>query len=75
MWYHYLLLAVAIIFGIWQVYVLVSGRAKFGGYTVPSVLLILCLGLAYWSWSAISTPAVPLYDSSTGMMGGRRRRR
>jgi len=61
------LLVVGSVFAIWQIYVLVSGRAKFGGYTVPIVLLVVSLGVAYYGWKSM-TPAVP-----PPMMGGRRR--
>jgi hypothetical protein len=51
------LLVVGSVFAIWQIYVLVSGRAKFGGYTVPIVLLVVSLGVAYYGWKSM-TPEI-----------------
>ena len=65
----YLLVALSSIFGLWQVYVLVSGRAKLGGYTVPIILLAVCCAGVYIGLR-IETPAVV----APPMMGGRRRR-
>ncbi len=62
----YILVGVGAVFALWQIYVLVSGRAKFGGYTVPIVLLIVSLGVAYYGWTMM-TPTVPT------MAGGRRK--
>lgn len=69
MW-GYILLGVATLFGLWQIYVLVSGRAKFGGYTTPIILLVVCAGLAYagWKMEASAAPEIP------AMMGGFMRR-
>lgn len=65
----YILLGVGSAFALWQIYVLVSGRAKFGGYTVPIVLLVVSLAVAYYGWTSISAAVPP------PMMGGRIRRR
>ena len=59
-----ILLVVGAIGAIWQIYVLASGRAKFGGYTVPIVLLVVFGAMAYYGWTSTRTPPP--------MMGGRR---
>jgi hypothetical protein len=65
----YILVAVFALFGLWQVYVLFSGRAKFGGYTTPIILLAVSC-VAVYIGLRIETPTVV----APPMMGGRRYR-
>jgi len=72
MW-EYVLIGLGVIIAAWQIYVLATGRAAFGGYTVPVVLLIVSLGMIYMGYTSIP-PAVPSYAPTTGMLGSGRRR-
>lgn len=76
MWYHYLLLLIGAYIVLIGIYDLITNKQAFNtvGWTVWGVTRLVGLVLLYIGWSGISTPAVPSYVSTPGMMGGRRRK-
>ena len=64
----YILIGLGAIVGIWQVYVLVSGRAAFGGYTFPIIALIVSVMMVYFGYTMERRPVV-----MSSASGGRRR--
>lgn len=60
-----LILATGVAIAIWQIYVLASGNAKFGGYIVPIILLVIATAMIYFGLMEMG---------SSSVYGGRRRR-
>ena len=64
----YILIGIGAIVGLWQLYVLVSGRAAFGGYTFPIIALIVSVVMIYFGYTMERGPVV-----MSPAIGGRRR--
>jgi len=67
MWYHYLVLLVALYLVGSSIYNIVMAGNQ-SGWIVNGVTTAIGGGLAFWAWSGITAPVIP-----PPLLGGRRR--
>jgi hypothetical protein len=78
MWYHYIVLVIALYLVGSSIYnIVMSGNQA--GWIVNGITTAIGGGLALFAWNGINAPApmlsAPLLSSGTPMFGGRRHRR